>query len=180
MNAVDPALMVGGLWLLCGALVAAALASRGQPEATVVTALVAWPFLVSLVGRGEITGRAPTINAAIDGARDAIARMDGADTACLVDLEHLRRALHTLDRRLAPIEGALAAPVPQDDAALVEARRELEAAARHAAGEIAAVVAGLYHLRLQAGLAGLGGDDDITRRRIAELRARVAAVGKVA
>jgi hypothetical protein len=51
MSAVDPALLVGGLWLLCGALVAAALASRGQPPPAIPRAARrARPPLLRLAG----------------------------------------------------------------------------------------------------------------------------------
>ncbi len=182
-GAWDPAWSIGALWLVAGAAVATGLAWRGHPEATAWTALVAWPFLLPLLRalpEREPAGRADTIEDAIAGAREAIARVDGVDPRWLGEIEALRAALRGMDRRLAPIEAALAVPVPGDDPELARAHAALAEEAERARAAIRHGIAGLHHLRLQAGLADLAGGSAGTAARLDELRRRMAALAEVA
>lgn len=171
------------LWVAVGAAVAWWLASRGQPQALAWTALVAWPFLVPLLGadpppasrpaavRGPLADR---IDAALDQLVTALAGPEG-EAVPAEALEGLRRVLREADARLGWVDRLLR----EDDAAPADVRRRLQGERARALGRLEEVVAEVAALRLQVGLRILSGDTPSIARRLAELRARVDALDEV-
>lgn len=164
MNAVAWGVLLC-LWGVVGAGVGAALASRGQPPLTVVSALLIWPLLAPvLLADAAVEGRIQTAFARLEGA------LRQAGEPVPQDLAPLCASLLASERRLGEVDRLLA---EEADAPDVEA---LRAARDRAAREIDAVLAEVARVRVQLGLAALAGDAGLARDRIAALLARARAL----
>lgn len=172
MNANLVVVILLGVYLLIGGGMVATLLRRGQPAATALSALVAWPLLVS--GDPSATPSGPYWSR-IAATFEALQRaLPGEASALLTpaDLAVLRSSLERADQRIAVVDRLLADPVL---AAEPSSGRLLEARSR-AAAELEAVLGGVIQLRVSVGLLTLAGDTAGVRARLGELSARVRAL----
>lgn len=184
MSASGLALALGAGWVAVGLTVGVTLRRQGQPVATAVAAMVAWPAMVGLLTGAEPAPPAPLSNgpyaAAIADAFQALRAalgetgLTGAVEAPALDA--MEAALRRADARLFAVDRLLADPAVAADggaARLVDARA-------HAAEEIEAVLRQLVTVRVQLGLVALAGDTGPVRAHLAELGARARALAEVA
>lgn len=173
MNATTTTLLLLGAWLLVGAFTGAALSRRGQPTATALTALVAWPVLLPLLGSPSSAGPfSDRISAAFAALRGALSEPAAASVVSPDELVALEGALRRADARIAMVDRLL-----QEDALSQDPlSAQLTRARGHAADEVEAVLRGVVQLRVQVGLVALAGDTLPVRDRMRELGARVSAL----
>lgn len=172
-----------------GVVAAAELHRRGQDAGTVLSAVIAWPVLVSALRPPEPTRHAPGAHAdgplgrRIDDALDALEATlrDPAtgDIGGVEDTADLRTSLHRTDERLALVDRLLVDGGGVADPAVVDGLAALRVARTAAAAEVEAVLAGVLQLRIQIGLVTLAGNDLPVRARLRELRARIGALDEV-
>ena len=168
-----------------GAGVGARLASDGHPSATSVSALAAWPLLLSLVGRSpasrpRVAGDgpfAPRIHDALFRLQEALGDPAAAELPWDAEVEALREVLLSADTRLALVDRLLEDETT--DAEVARSHQALAEARSHAAAEIEAVLSGLAQLRLQVGLLALQGEVLPVTERLRELAARAGALDEV-
>lgn len=176
------ALGLGVAWLAVGAAVGLTLARQGQPRPTALSAVLAWPALVGLLGTTPDDGGmaagpyAERIVAAFQALRAALTETGLTGTVDLQALAAMEVALRRADARLCAVDRLLA-----DEAVARDAGAERLGAARaHAAEEIEAVLRQLVTVRVQLGLVALAGDTGPVRAHLAELGARARALAEVA
>lgn len=181
---IDTLWWAAGAWLLVGCAVALLLASRGLPETTAIAAVLAWPFLLPLLQpappevatRGPLGGR---VDRVVDGVLQALRDADASTPAAEDDLAAMRQALHDADARIGRADQLLADTEDLSEGVDAE-QRALRQARDGARDDLEGVLAGLVQLRLQVGRLALAGDTSPVVRQLAELRARVGALGELA
>lgn len=181
-----------GVYLGLGLVVGVLLTRAGQPSSTALSALVAWPLLLGLLGasRGSPSARGPKAQAIARafGALDELLvqqRDQGVSVHWAGELGDLRRALEAADARIAMVDSILddlraagpdADSVAADLAALAQARER-------AASELDAVLGGVHRLRIQVGLLALSEIRDeaaqAVQQRLRELHARARAIEEI-
>ena len=172
-------LVIAGLWLALGLVVATALSRQGHPPPTALAALVAWPAMIPLLGSTEApaTGPfSPRIHAAFSALRASLADPALAGVSEPSTLAAVESALHRADARIAAVDRLL---VDEALAADPESTRLREARAR-AAAEVDAVLHQVLTLRVQLGLVALAGDTTSVRAHLGALAAQARALEEVA
>lgn len=176
MSPTAATLLLLAAWLVIGGATALALTRRGQPPATALTALVAWPVLVPLLTDGAVprsTGPFVTrIDTCFTSLRAALADPSAAGVIGAEDLATLESALRRADARIGMVDRLLQEDAVSDDPVATQLHR----ARGFAAEEIEAVLRGVVQLRVQVGLVALAGDTLPVRERMNELGARVRAI----
>lgn len=173
MNATTATLLLLAAWLAIGALTGLTLSRRGQPAATALTAVLAWPVLLPLLGSAPSAGPfAERIAAAFAALRAALADPAAASVVSTEELVALEAALTRADARIAMVDRLL----HEDALASDPLSAQLTRARGHAADEVEAVLRGVVQLRVQVGLVALAGDTLPVRDRMRELGARVSAL----
>lgn len=181
MNATSTTLLLLGAWLLIGVGTALVLARRGQPAATALSALVAWPVLLPLLGdAGDAGGRnagpfATRIDTCFAALRSALADPSASDIVTSEELVSLERALRRADGRIGMVDRLLSEEALRADPLATQ----LDRARGLAADEIESVLRGVVQLRVQVGLVALAGDTLPVRERMRELGARVRALEEI-
>lgn len=170
MNGTGATLLLLAAWLVIGTVVGGALLRRGQPAATALSALAAWPVLLPLLGEGAAAQGpfATRIEGCFAPLRAALADPAAAGVVTNGELVALEAALRHADGRIAMVDRLLAEEALRGD----PLARQLERARGFAADEIEAVLRGVVQLRVQVGLVALAGDTAPVRARLAELSAR--------
>jgi hypothetical protein len=163
-----------------GTGVAVLLERRGQPPATVLSAIVAWPRLLSLLFAEGTSGPMDArIARSFEPLRAALLDGSGDALMSLAELEALERGLRRASLRLGVVDALLA---ESSDGLGHEVKGSLGAlrdARLRASQEVEAVLEGVLQLRVQMGLLALEGDTEPVRDRIRELKARVSALDEV-
>jgi hypothetical protein len=165
---------------LLGLSVALLLRHQGQPTATAIGAVVAWPLLVSLLNPTKTTPTAPprgpladSIDAAFARTADVLA-LDLPDGQWLADLDAVRLSLQRVDARLALVDRILAEEADERDLG------RLRAARARSADEVEGVLSGVGQLRVQVGLLALSDVSDnvpsTVFERLSALRGRARAL----
>ena len=175
MNASYATLVLVAAWVAIGGLTAAALARRGQPPETYLSALVAWPVLLPLLGEAAATAAGPfatRIDTCFQALRAALTDPGAAGVVSAEELTLLKASLRRADARIAMVDRLLA----EDGLRADPLALQLERARGFAVDEVEAVLRGVVQLRVQVGLLALAGDTVPVRRRLGELTARVRAV----
>lgn len=173
MNATAATLVLVLAWLTLGAVTGVTLARRGQPTSTALTALLAWPVLLPLLGGVPAGGPfADRIAAAFSALRAALADPSAASVVNPEEIVALEGALRRADARIAMVDRLLQEDALGEDPLSAQLRR----ARGHAADEVEAVLRGVVQLRVQVGLVALAGDTLPVRERMRELGARVSAL----
>ncbi len=178
MNATGATLLLLAAWLIVGGGTALVLARRGQPAATALSALVAWPVLLPILADavprhiGPFTTRIDTCFTAL---RTALADPSATGIVTADELVSLEQALRRADGRIGMVDRLLAEEALRADPLAVQ----LERARGLAADEIEAVLRGVVQLRVQVGLVALAGDTLPVRERLRELGARVRAIEEI-
>jgi hypothetical protein len=177
-------LLVFAAYVAVGIVIALLLARRRSPAATALTALVCWPLMIPLLRRTVVLpGEGPfadRIAQSLAELRDTLADPAADDVEPPADLEGLVADLHRSDRRLAMVDRLLAHVPAQPEAGVARSVFALRRARTAAAAELEAVLEGIVQLRLQIGLRSLAGNSVPVRERLADLRARLAAVDELA
>lgn len=173
MNASSATILLLVGWLAVGALTGLTLSRRGQPLATALTAVLAWPVLVPLLTGAPSSGPfAERIAGCFAALRAALADPAAASVVSNEELVALEAALVRADARIAMVDRLL-----QEDALSQDPlSSQLSRARGHAADEVEAVLRGVVQLRVQVGLVALAGDTLPVRDRMRELGARVSAL----
>lgn len=182
MNATTATLLLLGAWLLFGGGTALMLARRGQPVATALSALLAWPVLLPLLGdTGGDSGQrtigpfATRIDTCFTALRGALRDPSVIDIVSAEELVSLEQALRRADGRIGMVDRLLAEEALRADPLAAQ----LDRARGHAADEIESVLRGVVQLRVQVGLVALAGDTLPVRERMRELSARVRAIEEI-
>lgn len=163
-------------WITIGASVGVLLHQRGQPVATALSAVVAWPAMVGALGGSVGSGPYDAqIRAAFAALRGALADPVAAGLAEVAALDPIEASLRVADRRIAAVDRLLADPaVAQDEGAV-----RLRAARSRAGAEVEAVLKQLVTVRVQLGLVALAGDTESVRGHLLALAARARALEEV-
>ncbi len=181
-----------GVYLAVGMTVGAVLQRAGHPGSTALSALVAWPLLLGLLGakqRRPPQGgpKASAIARAFEALDDLATqqREQGVQVSWAGELGELRRALDAADARLAMVDRILEdlRSSGPDAAAVSEDLEALAAARERAAAELDAVLGGVHRLRIQVGLLALSEIRDeaaqAVQQRLRELHARARAIEEI-
>lgn len=186
-------------YLAIGALAALRLARRGHSLGLVATALLGWPLLASLLfgrppeprTREPLAGPfAERIAAGIAGLQASLAATAGEplELASPAQLHALAHSLRQADERIAALDRMIAELAPSSapasepyERSRITSLANLRAARSRAAAELDEVLAMLLAVRVQIGLHALSGPAGLVplRERLAELEARVAALGEL-
>lgn len=180
MNPTSATLLLLGAWLLLGGCTALALARRGQPVTTALSALIAWPVLLPLLGDGggsatDARHKGPfvtRIDTCFTALRGALADPSVCGIVTTEELVSLEQALRRADGRIGMVDRLLAEDALRADPLATQ----LDRARALAADEIESVLRGVVQLRVQVGLVALAGDTLPVRERMRELGARVRAI----
>ncbi|MFT7521227.1 MAG: hypothetical protein ACI9MC_003378 [Kiritimatiellia bacterium] len=181
MTGTVPTLIVVGVYLFMGVLVAALLIRREHPPSTAAAALIVWPFLLPLlraVTSKETTGPcSERIDHVFDALLQTLEDPASDDVPWAAQALELRATLHRADTRLAFVDRVLHNPggVP----GVQRMTDSLREARQHAAAEIDAVLTAVAQLRLQVGLLTLAGDVLPAQERLEELMGRANALLEV-
>jgi hypothetical protein len=167
-------------WIGVGLGVAAVLHKQGHSVPTAISALVAWPALLPVLGSGvESTGAGPysaRIAQAFAALRLGLAEPTVAGLTDMVALAGIESSLHRADARIAAVDRLLADPAVATDSGA----ERLRLARAKAAAEVETVLSQLVHVRVQLGLVALAGDTSTVRAHLSELAARARALEEVA
>lgn len=186
-------------YLGLGALAALQLARRGHALGLVASALLGWPLLASLLfgrapeprPREPIAGPfAERITSGLAGLQTSLAASAGeplelaSPTQLLALAQGLRQAderIAALDRMIAELSSTSAPTSEPYERSRITSLTNLRSARSRAAAELDEVLAMLLALRVQIGLHALSGPAALVplRERLAELDARVAALGEL-
>jgi hypothetical protein len=178
MNATTATLLLLGAWLLLGGGTALVLAHRGQPASTALSALLAWPVLLPLLGdtAPRYTGPFATrIDTCFTALRGALSDPSVNGIVTPEELVSLEQALRRADGRIGMVDRLLAEEALRADPLATQ----LDRARGLAADEIESVLRGVVQLRVQVGLVALAGDTLPVRERMKELGARVRAIEEI-
>ncbi|MDP2316999.1 MAG: hypothetical protein Q8P41_29165 [Pseudomonadota bacterium] len=178
MNATTATLALLGAWLLLGGVTALVLARRGQPAATALSALLAWPVLVPLLADAAPRHAGPfatRIDTCFTALRTALADPSATGIVTAEELVSLEHALRRADGRIGMVDRLLAEEALRADPLALQ----LDRARGLAADEIESVLRGVVQLRVQVGLVALAGDTVPVRERMRELGARVRAMEEI-
>ena len=157
------------LYVVVGAATGVGLARKGQPWATALSAVVAWPLLVGL--QGPAGGpHALRIHAAFSALEQALRDPAAQGLISAMEIEELRRSLLHVDQRIGLVDRLLADP------AVAANGEPLRRARERAMGELDASLHEIVQLRVQLGLVALAGDTAPVRARMGALSARVRAL----
>jgi hypothetical protein len=162
--------------------VATALTRRGRDTSTAMSALVAWPLLLSLLSASAPTPtrgpNAQRIAQAFAALEQALADPAAGPVPWSADLSGLREALARADARMGLVDRLLSDSHDTDEE-VARSMAQLIDARAHAEAEIDAVLSGVAQLRLHIGLAALAGDGASVGDRLRELRARMTALDEL-
>lgn len=175
-------------YVAVGGAVAVGLRRQGAGLDTCGAAVVAWPFLVHLLGGETAVPDDPSgplggaIARAFAKVEEVLDRSDADGLHWTGELGALRRSLEEADRRLTVVDRILAdaAEEPSAGGALAESLGALRATRGRAAAEIEAVLDELARLRVQIGIVALSGDSMPVREGLRGLTARVRALDELA
>ncbi len=179
MASSNTLLVIAGIWLALGLVVATALSRQGHPPPTALAAIVAWPAMIPLLGPGETPSAgpfSPRIHSAFSALRAALTDPALAGVSDAPTLAAVESALHRADARIAAVDRLLA---DEALAADPESTRLREARAR-AATEVDTVLHQVLTLRVQLGLVALAGDTRSVRAHLSALAAQARALEEVA
>ncbi|MFN7143972.1 MAG: hypothetical protein ACK4YP_09365 [Myxococcota bacterium] len=177
MSATSATLLLLAAWLAVGGVTAMVLHQRGQPVATVLAAVAAWPVLLPVLGDAA-TSRGPfatRIDTCFTALRAALADPAATGVVTPEELVALERSLCRADQRIAMVDRLLAEEALRGD----PLASQLVRARGFAADEVEAVLRGVVQLRVQVGLLALAGDTVPIRDRMRELGARVRAIEEI-
>ncbi|MDP2310122.1 MAG: hypothetical protein Q8P18_29160 [Pseudomonadota bacterium] len=180
MNATSATLLLLGAWLLLGGGTALVLARRGQPAATALSALIAWPVLLPLLGEpaGQQAGTrnvgpfATRIDTCFAALRSALTDPSISGIVTVEELVSLEQSMRRADGRIGMVDRLLSEDALRADPLAIQLARARELAA----DEIESVLRGVVQLRVQVGLVALAGDTLPVREGLRELGARVRAI----
>lgn len=176
MSATSATLLLLAAWLAVGGVTAMVLHHRGQPVATALAALAAWPVMLPVLGENAAAGPFATrIDTCFTALRAALADPAAAGVVTGEELVALERSLRNADQRIAMVDRLLAEEALRGDPLATQLVR----ARGFAADEVEAVLRGVVQLRVQVGLLALAGDTVPIRDRMKELGARVRAIEEI-
>ena len=158
------------LYILIGSFIGATLHRKGQPTATALSAVLAWPLLIGSTtqGNGPLSSKIMAAFSALESA--------ATETSGLINNEEVNALRHHLllaDSRLAIVDRLL------QDPQLSRSGARLKQARERAAAEISEALEEVIELRIQMGLVTLAGDTGPVRERMTALRAQIHALEEI-